>query len=852
MRNRVGAPARAVAVALLLLASALLVPGGPRAVAPLTPALITPAGAGAPAPRVVGFDDSSLSSVRNVQIDAGCNNSSASDVAQAVDPAEGILYEAWEGCGGIGFARSVDGGYSFGAPVVVPGSNGTAEVRDPSIAVAPNGTVYVGFIRSNGGSTSPVVAWSWDHGSSFAGSQPVLAAPSTELSDRSQVAVAPNGTLYALWVLSPYPDLNVYPCPAGTDCGPVAGDFNIVLSTSTDGGLNWSAPVPVSPGYPYGGAPAGSLLVEPSGAVDVVYESFNVSSDHGLSDARLKFVQSTDGGSSFLSNISVENLTIPNSTWWPDGALQEDASGTLYVGFDAPSGGQEGADLAISRSDGLTWSAPVPLGTSPLPLVTAMVGVAGGPNGTAYVAWLENVTGGSWEVVETNVTGNGSAVGPATTVSAGLGAPTEFAADSQVAVSDLGGGGVAVAWSYEYPVNPPGRTTVAHPYLAVVGEMAPVDAPRLTSVVPGAGELTVGWLPPAGPDRVDGYLLQWGIESQRPNNVSLPSTASYYTIAPLGQLIHWQIEVSAVNGAGAGPTSTPVVVMLTAWSVVKGSVDPANATVRLDGLALPVVNGSFSVNTTQGSHLLSAAFPDYTTLYDSVLGPWNGSVDVNLTLHELPGSLAGTVGPLAARVAVDGVAQNVSANGSYLVTGLAAGPHQLDVRDGGYVPFSTTVDVGPNATAWRNVTLLPVNATLTVTLHPGNGTVTVGGRPLRLNSTGVGAVTEPPNVYLVEASAAGYVTVFENVSLNQSESVNLTITLVPVPPAPPTSPPSPLAGYVIVALAAAVAVGVGVAALVVRRRRQGSRSESTAPDLWESDEGAAESPPAEEPPAESN
>ena len=55
--------------------------------------------------------------------------------------APGYVYADWMGCGGIGFARSTDGGLHFSKPVTVPGSAGAS--WDPAIAVAPNGTVYV-------------------------------------------------------------------------------------------------------------------------------------------------------------------------------------------------------------------------------------------------------------------------------------------------------------------------------------------------------------------------------------------------------------------------------------------------------------------------------------------------------------------------------------------------------------------------------------------------------------------------------------------------------------------------------------------------------------------------------------
>src|SRR5215471_420613 len=74
------------------------------------------------------------------------------------------VYEAWIGCGGEGFARSTDGGAHFSKPVTLPDSSHS---DDPAVAVAPDGTVYVSYLRYFHNKGYPVVATSFDHGKSF-------------------------------------------------------------------------------------------------------------------------------------------------------------------------------------------------------------------------------------------------------------------------------------------------------------------------------------------------------------------------------------------------------------------------------------------------------------------------------------------------------------------------------------------------------------------------------------------------------------------------------------------------------------------------------------------------------------
>ena len=95
-------------------------------------------------------------------VSSACAGQNA-EVEQAVAPPH-YVYEAWIGCGGEGFARSADGGAHFSKPITLPDSSGS---DDPAVAVAPDGTVYVSYLRYHGNYAYPVVATSFDHGATF-------------------------------------------------------------------------------------------------------------------------------------------------------------------------------------------------------------------------------------------------------------------------------------------------------------------------------------------------------------------------------------------------------------------------------------------------------------------------------------------------------------------------------------------------------------------------------------------------------------------------------------------------------------------------------------------------------------
>src|SRR5215467_4882365 len=93
------------------------------------------------------------------EVSKGCTGQNAEVVTATGAPQ--YVYDLWIGCGGIGFARSTDGGLHFGTPMTAPGSRGRS--WDPAIAVAPDGTVYITYIHQTNQHQYPMVDASADH-----------------------------------------------------------------------------------------------------------------------------------------------------------------------------------------------------------------------------------------------------------------------------------------------------------------------------------------------------------------------------------------------------------------------------------------------------------------------------------------------------------------------------------------------------------------------------------------------------------------------------------------------------------------------------------------------------------------
>jgi hypothetical protein len=325
-------------------------------------------------------------------VSSGCPGQN-NEIEQAVDPARGYVYEEWIGCGNhIGFAASADGGRHFGKPVILPDSYGA---WDPAVAVAPNGTVYVAFMKSTPIHMFPVVVASFDHGQTFPQVTQVVPSTRGNWGDRDFIAVGPTGTLYMTWDYGPSVREIKLVCAKIGSCSFSAGDLNAVMQKSTDGGRSFGPIVHVSPGFPASGADAAPFFVAPDGRIYAEYQGYQISNPKKLtlSLAHSFFTSSADGGTTWSAPVRIgpPQLSMNDSEWWIDGSISSDAAGNLYVTWDTQSGGADVGWLSYSTDHGQHWSKLVRV-TTAINHATHIVQVAGGQPGVAYVGWLADDT----------------------------------------------------------------------------------------------------------------------------------------------------------------------------------------------------------------------------------------------------------------------------------------------------------------------------------------------------------------------------------------------------------------------------------------------------------------------------
>jgi hypothetical protein len=331
-------------------------------------------------------------------VSASCSGQNA-EVEQAVDRTLDYVYETWMGCKGIAFARSTDGGRSFGTPISVPGSVGSnVNSWDPAVAVAPDGTVYAAFMIAKASQWYPVVAASFDHGATFSQVSSLLPPDQKNWGDRDFIAVGPDGTVYVTWDYGPERTSVSFICTSGGSCAFATGDLNVVIQKSADHGRTWSPMSHISPGFPASGGDSAPLVVEPGGRIDVLYQGYQITNTttYTMNPAYSYFTYSTDQGSTWSQPVRVGSRggTMSLAEWWIDGDIALDSAGNLYATWDTQETNSDGSAndigwLSFSTDGGNHWSAPVQAPGDQLNVPHIMEVTAGGA-GTAYVGWLSS------------------------------------------------------------------------------------------------------------------------------------------------------------------------------------------------------------------------------------------------------------------------------------------------------------------------------------------------------------------------------------------------------------------------------------------------------------------------------
>jgi len=226
-------------------------------------------------------------------------------IDQTAGPGSGNIYSSWQHVSPFApnqFTRSIDGGDSFQAPLVLP-----SRPFFGTLAVASDGAVYICGIDAVG-------AGGRFHVLRSDNAQNPLDMPTFALDQVVDLggvevlggAVNPIGLLGQPWVAENPISGDIYLL---CSVRPPAGDpLDVHFVSSHDRGLTWSAPVRINDDAPGNQAWQwfGTMSVAPNGRIDVIWN--DTRNDPGNPDpttSELFYSFSMDGGATWAANVAV-------------------------------------------------------------------------------------------------------------------------------------------------------------------------------------------------------------------------------------------------------------------------------------------------------------------------------------------------------------------------------------------------------------------------------------------------------------------------------------------------------------------------------------------------------------------
>jgi hypothetical protein len=254
------------------------------------------------------------------------------------------------GATNIGFARSADGGTTWDAPGFLPGMTFSAGAASPFERVS-----------------DPSVAYDAAHATWLISSIPLL--PSTSVPTVFVNRSTDDGRTWSTPVSIPPPAAHTVDLDKNwTVCDNVSARFRghcyteldnfgdgdrELMSTSTDGGASWSAPIQTA-GHDKG--LGGQPVVQPDGTVIVPFESL---------DGKIAAFASTDGGASWTRAVKIAGIRFHgvagNLRTSPLPSAEVAGDGTVYVAWEDCRFRPRctANDIVYSKSsDGVHWSDP--------------------------------------------------------------------------------------------------------------------------------------------------------------------------------------------------------------------------------------------------------------------------------------------------------------------------------------------------------------------------------------------------------------------------------------------------------------------------------------------------------------
>jgi len=216
----------------------------------------------------------------------------------------------------------------------------------------------------------------------------------------------------------------------------------------------------------------------------------------------------------------------------------------------------------------------------------------------------------------------------------------------------------------------------------------------------------------------------------------------------------YQAAVNPKNGdvlvSNMGSDAINVISAASAYGYLNGTVSNKGATVTVDGLSVPLINGAFNVSLAPGTYFVTVNANGSTPVFKEVTIKAYSTTTVDIQMAQSTTyKVYGYVTPGTAAVTLNGISAAVSKTG-YFTVYASSGTYTLSAYLNGYFPFSENIKVASNEEVNISLAREPVPtsvlASTNVTSDGFNVTVsnlteTSKNISLDFTSTGNGTIT---------------------------------------------------------------------------------------------------------------
>lgn len=566
------------------------------------------------------------------------SHSSASNAPgspQLAADSAGDIFVVWEDDGvlGILFSRSVDGGTTFSAPIMV--STNTTGSFLPELAVGSTGNVYLVWEDDTSSNAGISFSRSLDQGQTFAA--PKTLSGGNNNCTNPQINSDLAGNLNVVWE-------NDSP-----------GNFEVFFSRSTDSGLNFSAPLNVSNRSGFSTAPL--VAAEPAGGIDVIW----LDTTPPATNTDVFFSRSADGGTTFSPSANLSNSTFFSN----NPALAVDFAGNINVVWQNSASGPNDIFFARSSDSGATFSLPQNLSNNP---------------GNSSVAKIVADKNGSLNVVWQDLTPNVNQIFFSRYTSAVVNHPpvADAGPDQTIQATSQNGTSVQLDGSKS---SDPDKDTLTFAWTDQSNNIVGTTAVVQLNLLPGTYTFTLTVTDPGN------------LSSSATTHVTITAPANHPPVANAG--VSQTLGCSGQNGTqvtlnGSGSSDPDGDVLNFVWKDAAGSIVGTTAIVQL---TVPTGTYSFTLTVTDPGGLSSSAstqitVQDTTSPFLSVSLSPNSLQPPNHKLIPITATIsASDACSLNVSVQLVSIVSNEPDNG----TGDGDQPNDIQAINGGPVPFGTDV-----------------------------------------------------------------------------------------------------------------------------------------------------------------